>query len=138
MGACVRGLESEGGSSTGVAPRFFDRPGILHKGCDQFIFTEDMSERKNIMEREADAFIAVPGGLGTFEELLQALTLTQLSQMDKPVAILNTDGYYDALSALIDQAIARKFADGSVREIFGVFGDTEELLNYLEGKQKER
>lgn len=138
MGACVRGLESAGGKSLGVAPRFFDRPGILHNGCDQFIFTEDMSERKNIMEREADAFIAVPGGLGTFEELLQALTLTQLSQMDKPVAILNTDGYYDALSALIDQAIARKFADGSVREIFGVFGDTEELLNYLEGKQKER
>jgi uncharacterized protein (TIGR00730 family) len=138
MGACVRGLESEGGKALGVAPRFFDRPGILHQECDRFIFTDDMSERKNIMEREADAFIAVPGGLGTFEELLQALTLNQLSQMDKPVAILNTDGYYDALTALIDQAIDRKFAGGSVREIFGVFGDTEGLLNYLEAKYEEK
>ena len=138
MGACVRGLESAGGKSLGVAPRFFDVPGILHHGCDQFIFTDDMSERKNIMEREADCFVAVPGGLGTFEELLQALTLNQLSQMDKPVAILNTDGYYDALRALIDQAIDRRFAGESAREIFGVFSDTAELLDYLEAKQKEK
>ncbi len=137
MGACVRGLESAGGKSLGVAPRFFDRPGILHQECDEFIFTDDMSERKNIMEREADAFIAVPGGLGTFEELLQALTLKQLSQMDKPVAILNTDGYYDALSALIDQAIERRFAGVTVNEIFGIFVDTGELLDYLEAKYEE-
>ena len=138
MGACVRGIESAGGKSLGVAPRFFDRPGILHQGCDEFIFTDDMSERKNIMEREADAFIAVPGGIGTFEELLQALTLNQLRQMDKPIAILNTDGYYDALNALIEQSIERRFAGYTLREKYGIFHDTEELLSYLEAKHKER
>ena len=138
MGACVRGLESAGGKSMGVAPRFFDVPGILHQGCDEFIFTDDMSERKNIMEREADAFVAVPGGFGTFEELLQAITLNQLSQMDKPVAILNTDGYYDALMTLIDQAIERKFAGEFVRDKFGFFTDIGELLDYLESRCKEK
>ena len=69
MGAAARGAQSEGGYLIGVAPRFFDEPGVLHK-CDEMIFTETMGERKKTMEDLADAFVVLPGGIGTFEEFL--------------------------------------------------------------------
>ena len=66
MGAAARGMSAEGGHITGVAPKFFDNPGILYEKCDDFIFTETMAERKQIMEDRADAFLVVPGGIGTY------------------------------------------------------------------------
>ena len=68
MGACARGALSRGGEIVGVAPRFFDEPGILFPGCSRFVFTETMRERKAVMEDLADAFVVLPGGIGTFEE----------------------------------------------------------------------
>ena len=96
MGACARGVLSEGGRPLGIAPRFFDEPGILMKEECDFVFTETMSERKAHMEAEADAFIALPGGIGTYEEFFEALTLKQLGQHHKPMALLNTAGYFDS------------------------------------------
>ena len=66
MGACARGASSAGADIVGVAPRFFDEPGVLYDGCTRFVFTETMRERKGIMEEQAEAFIALPGGIGTF------------------------------------------------------------------------
>ena len=86
MGACARGALSRGGEIVGVAPRFFDEPGILFPGCSRFVFTETMRERKAVMEDLADAFVVLPGGIGTFEEFLETLTLKQLGRHDKPIA----------------------------------------------------
>ena len=94
MGACARGALSRGGEIVGVAPRFFDEPGILFPGCSRFVFTETMRERKAVMEDLADAFVVLPGGIGTFEEFLETLTLKQLGRHDKPIAVLNTLSYY--------------------------------------------
>ena len=137
MGSCVRGLESKGGKATGVAPRFFDLPGILHETCDEFIFTDTMQERKKIMMERADAFIAVPGGVGTYEEFFETFTLKQLGQMNKPIAILNVDGYFDMLKSLMDQCIEKKFMKKECGELYGIFTDAEELITYIETVHEE-
>ena len=104
MGAAVKGVQAKGGYSLGVAPHFFDKPGILHDSCNEFIFTDTMRQRKQIMEERSDAFITVPGGIGTFEEFFEILTLRQLNRHHKPIAVFNINGYYDHLTAMIDHA----------------------------------
>ena len=76
-------------------------PGILHKTCDEFIFTETMRERKQIMEERSDAFIMVPGGIGTLEEFFEILTLKQLGRHNKPIVVFNINGYYDDLEKML-------------------------------------
>jgi len=132
MGACVRGLESAGGKAIGVAPRFFDLPGILHQECEEFIFTDTMHERKQIMEGIADAFVIVPGGVGTYEEFFEAFTLKQLGQMNKPIGLLNTDGYFDPLRDLLIRAADNNFMKRECLRLCGFFDESEELLEYIE------
>ena len=90
MGAVARGVASSGGSITGVAPRFFNVDGVLFDGCTEFVYTDTMRERKAIMEERADAFLMTPGGIGTFEEFFEILTLRQLGRHNKPISVLNT------------------------------------------------
>ncbi|MEI3101738.1 MAG: LOG family protein [Oscillospiraceae bacterium] len=87
----------------GIAPRFFDEPGILLKDYGQLIFTETMSERKTLMEDKAEAFIALPGGIGTYEEFFETLTLKQLGRHSKPMALLNTLGYFDPMVEMLEK-----------------------------------
>ena len=109
MGAAARGLKSCGGSLIGVAPRFFDRPGVLYDGCDQMIWTETMRERKQKMEELSEGFVVLPGGIGTFEEFFEILTLRQLEQHGKPIILYNINGYYDQICVLLEQAVKEKF-----------------------------
>ena len=118
MGACARGVLSVGGKPLGVAPRFFDEPGILMKEDCDFIFTDTMSERKARMEEEADAFIALPGGIGTYEEFFEALTLKQLGQHAKPMILLNTCGYFNALDTLLHETAERSFMSPAVLKLY--------------------
>ena len=131
MGACARGVFSEGGRPLGIAPRFFDEPGILLKEECDFVFTDTMSARKARMEEEADAFIALPGGIGTFEEFFEVLTLKQLGQHRKPMALLNTLGYYDAFDALLRETSARGFMSASALELYAMCSSPEEALKHV-------
>lgn len=128
MGACARGVLKEGGRPLGIAPRFFDEPGILMKEDCDFIFTDTMSERKARMEDEADAFIALPGGIGTYEEFFEALTLKQLGQHHKPMALLNTLGYFDALDRLLHETAERDFMSKNVLELYALCASPAEAL----------
>ena len=96
MGACARGVQAKGGRITGVIPKKLNVPGIAFEHCDELIVTEDMHTRKATMERLSGAYIALPGGIGTLEELLEVLTLNQLGYLSAPVVIFNQNGYYDA------------------------------------------
>ena len=131
MGACARGVFSEGGRPLGIAPRFFDEPGILLKEECDFVFTDTMSARKARMEEKADAFIALPGGIGTFEEYFEVLTLKQLGQHRKPMALLNTLGYFDAFDALLRETAARGFMSASVLELYVMCSSPEEALKHV-------
>ncbi len=134
MGAAVRGLSAAGGKSIGIAPRFFDQPGILFEDCTEFIFTDTMRERKMLMEENSDAFIVVPGGIGTFEEFFEILTLKQLGRHNKPIAIFNINNYYDDMEKIIIKAVDEGFFKRSHLDIFKISDNAEELLNYIEGK----
>ena len=137
MGAAARGAKSEGGRLIGVAPRFFDEPGILYEGCDEMIFTETMSERKKAMEDMSDAFVTLPGGIGTFEEFFEALTLKQLGRHAKAMAVLNTNGYYDAMEAMLQRAVDEEFFTTDGKALYAVFTDVDRLAAYIESYEAE-
>ena len=136
MGAAARGMKSLGGKITGVAPEFFNHPGILYEHCDAFIFTETMAERKQIMEDMADAFLVVPGGIGTYEEFFQVLTLKQLNRLNKPIGLFNVNGYFDSLSALLQKTVDEGFMRSACLDICGIFRDPCALLTYIEEERK--
>lgn len=132
MGAVSRGMEEGGGRIIGIAPRFFDRPGILVEKFTEFIFTETMRERKDLMEKKADAFIMTPGGIGTMEEFFEIYTLKQLGRHDKPVGILNTGGYYNELIHMLNCTVEKGFMAADYLNLFIVSDDPEELLRKIE------
>lgn len=132
MGAVARGMTQGGGTIVGVAPSFFNVDGILYQHCTEFIYTETMRERKALMEQRADAFLMVPGGIGTFEEFFEILTLRQLGRHNKPIAVLNLRGYYDPMNAMLERAIAEDFMKPVCRNLYALFQDQEALLDYLE------
>jgi uncharacterized protein (TIGR00730 family) len=132
MGAAARGVSSRSGYILGVAPSFFNVDGVLYPHCTEFNYTETMRQRKQIMEDRADGFIMVPGGIGTYEEFFEMLTLKQLGRHSKPIAVLNLDGYYDLLQQMLEQTIEQGFMKPACRDLYGVFSDADALLDYLE------
>lgn len=132
MGAACRGAAKENGEIIGVAPRFFDREGVLFDRCTQLIFTDTMRQRKQKMEDLSDGFIIVPGGIGTLEEFFEILTLRQLGRHQKPIAILNARGYYDSLLALLDHVAAEGFTEKEALAAVSVFTEPEPLLDYMQ------
>ncbi len=132
MGAVARGTTKGGGKITGIAPSFFNVDGILYEKCDEFIHTETMRERKQLMEDMADAFVMTPGGIGTYEEFFEILTLKQLTRHKKAIAILNTKGYFDSLLALLSKTVDESFMSPKSIKLFEVFDNEKELLDYLD------
>ncbi|MBQ9517617.1 MAG: TIGR00730 family Rossman fold protein [Eubacterium sp.] len=134
MGAAARGFRKGGGKTHGVIPNFFkeDLNEFVDFTCDEMTYTESMRERKFVMEDLADAFIITPGGIGTFEEFFEILTLKQLGRHRKPIAVYNIDGYYDMLDNSINHSIEEGFIKESCRALFVVFDSLEGLLDYIE------
>ncbi len=132
MGAAARGMSKNGGGIIGVSPTFFKVDGVLYDKCTEMIFTETMRERKRIMEERSDAFIVTPGGVGTFEEFFEILTLKQLNRHQKAIAVLNLKGYYDDISRLMTHAAAGGFMKDDTLELYKFFTDYNEMLDYLE------
>lgn len=131
MGACAKGAAAGGGEIVGVTPRFFDEPGILFPACTRFLWTDTMAERKTAMFRESDAFIALPGGIGTFEEFFETLTLKQLGRHGKPMALLNTLNYYDPLMRMLEQAADGGFLSRKCLELFALCPDPKDALDHV-------
>ena len=132
MGAAARGVKRYNGKIIGVAPRFFDADGVLFPYCDEFIYTETMRERKGIMEDRADAFIICAGGMGTFEEFFEVLTLKQLRRHEKPIIIYNVKGYYNHMIAMMDNAVKNKFMTDDCKRLYSVADTQEEVFEQLE------
>ena len=131
MGAVARGAHAHGGKIIGIAPRFFDRPGILFEECTEFIYTDTMRERKALMEEHSEAFMVLPGGIGTYEEFFEMLTLKQLGRHNKPMVMLNTRGYYDPMAAMLQNTVDEGFMSADCLELYGVCNSPEEALDYI-------
>lgn len=137
MGAAARGVSQGGGNIVGVAPSFFNVDGILYQDCTELIYTETMRERKQIMEDRADAFIMVPGGIGTFEEFFEILTLKQLGRHQKAIVGFNVNGFFDTMTAMIESAIQQNFVAPPCRKLYQFFDKAEDVLDYLEQYRPE-
>ena len=132
MGAAARGVHRGGGRITGVAPRFFDEPGVLTELCDELILTETMDERKAVMEDRAEGFIIAPGGIGTLDEFFEVLTLRSLGRMRKPIALFSVEGYYDELLTFLRKMEAEHFIGPALWDCFGIYRGADELLDHME------
>ena len=132
MGAVARGEHRFGGKIIGIAPEFFNVDGILFENCTEFIYPQNMRERKKKMEELSDAFIITPGGIGTFDEFFEILTLKQLNRHNKPIAILNTNGYYDSLQKFIQNGIDNHFMAEECKKLYFISDSPAELLDYIE------
>ena len=133
MGASARGADSvEGAYILGIAPTFFNVDGVLYEHCTEFISPPDMRTRKRLLEERSDAFVIAPGGIGTYDEFFEILTLKQLSRHNKPIAILNVDGYYEPLLALLSHTAELAFMNEASLSLFRVFEDIPAMLDYFE------
>ena len=134
MGAPARGVHEKGGYILGIAPKFFEEnnPEISFENCTEFINTETMRERKRLLDELSEAFIVAPGGIGTFDEFFEVLTLKQLGRHNKAIVILNIDGYYDNLLKMMEVSIEKKFITTDCVELYKVVNTPDEALDYIE------
>ena len=109
MGLLANACLKAGGQVVGVIPKTMVEREWAHSGCTELIITDTMHERKRIMAERCDAFLALPGGIGTFEEFFEAWTWRQLGYHDKPVGLLNVAGYYDALLQFLKHSVSSQF-----------------------------
>lgn len=128
MAAVARGALNNGGEVIGVIPQFMVDQGWNNPNSTQTIITQTMHERKATICDISDAMVALPGGIGTFEELLECLTWKQLGLHQNPVVILNTDGYYDHLLACIDLMVEEQMMRPIHKEMFVVVSQPEEVI----------
>ena len=140
MGAAARGFTAGGGHIIGVIPKFFGEEGVevLYDFCDEVIEPDTMRERKQLMEDHADAFVIAPGGIGTFEEFFEILTLKQLCRHNKPIVLYNLNGYYNEILHAIEQATVKNFIRGGCLDLFMLTEDLDELVAYLETPTRQR
>ena len=133
MAAVAKGVLDAGGEAIGVIPRFMVEQGWNNPRSTETIVTETMHERKATICNISDAMVALPGGIGTFEELLECLTWKQLGLHNNPVVILNTDGYYDRLLSCIDLMVEEQMMRPIHKDMYVVVSTPEEVLPAILG-----
>jgi cytokinin riboside 5'-monophosphate phosphoribohydrolase len=132
MGALAAAVRTHGGHVTGVIPKTLLDLGVGDRSVAELIVTDGLRDRKAIMDERGDAFVALPGGLGTLEEVLEALTLKQLGYHGKPIAVLDLDGYFDPLWAQVQRGIDTGFIKPEFLDLWYPAPDVDALLRYLE------
>ncbi len=132
MGAIADAVLQNNGCVTGVIPQFMVEQGWCHQGLDELVVVDSMHERKARICELGDAMLALPGGLGTFEELLECLTWKQLGLHTKPVVILNTDGYYDDLLLCFRKMVSERFMRDLHQDMYRVVSSPDEVLPAIE------
>jgi cytokinin riboside 5'-monophosphate phosphoribohydrolase len=132
MGALARAVMEDGGQVTGVIPKALLDMGVGEQNVSELIVTEGMRDRKAIMDARGDAFVALPGGLGTMEEILEVMTLKQLGYHRKPVAVLDLDGFFDPLWTQFQRGVDLGFIKAEYLDLWYPAPDVDALLRYLE------
>jgi hypothetical protein len=131
MGKLADTVLAHGGQIKGIMPQFMNEVEWAHKSVTDFEFTKTMHERKAKFLENIDALIALPGGTGTLEELLEAITLKRLGQFTKPIIILNTNGYYDPLILMLKRCVEEKFLRPIHAEMWTFVHQPEEVMSAI-------
>ena len=140
MGAIARATHEKGGRVLGVIPEFFrDKDkNFEYSKADELIIVETMRIRKAVMDERADAFIALPGGIGTLEEVIEILSMKQLGLTEKPLVFVNTNNFYDGLISNLRKMVSLKFVKSSTLELFAVCPDPSSALEFILSYQPKK
>jgi cytokinin riboside 5'-monophosphate phosphoribohydrolase len=133
MGAAAAAARNAGARVIGIIPQFMNRPGVPDQDCDELIFTKDMRERKARMMDMSDAFVALPGGFGTLEELSEVITQKQFDFLKGPLVAVNTGGFYDHLAAFFEKFYEHRFAKPAFRATCAFVADPAAAMTYISG-----
>jgi hypothetical protein len=128
MGALAQGALAEGGKVIGIIPGFMNELEWGHKSITELRIVRDMHERKRLMIQNANAVVALPGGSGTFEELLEAISLKRLALFLGPIVLLNTQSYFDPLLLALERSISERFMDPRHKSMWSVVKEPDEVL----------
>ncbi len=131
MGAVASAVHAQGGNVVGVIPHALRDRELAYLNADELIVTAGMRERKAVMEERALGFVALPGGLGTLEEVLEVITSKQLGYHDKPIVFLNTAGFYDPLFTLIEHMRTQRFSVEDPARLYRVAQEPAEVFAHL-------
>jgi uncharacterized protein (TIGR00730 family) len=131
MGALADAARAAGGKVIGITPQLLVDQGIADEKCDELVVTSGMRDRKALLEERGDAFVALPGGLGTLEEFFEILVGRVLGYHQKPIVVLNVAGFYDPLLAMIDNGIGQGFIRPKFRDAWFVAGKVTEAIESL-------
>ncbi|HZZ44101.1 MAG TPA: TIGR00730 family Rossman fold protein [Tepidisphaeraceae bacterium] len=131
MGHIADACRSAGGKVIGITPQLFADKGVSDQHCHELVVCNSMRERKGLMEDRGDAFIALPGGLGTFEEVFEIIVGKQLRYHLKPIVLFDVQGYFDPLLAMIDHGINQHFIKPSARDLFFVAKDVPQIVEHF-------
>jgi len=132
MGAVARAVHANGGKVIGVIPHYLRKKEVAYEQADELIVTKCLRERKAIMEERADAFVALPGGFGTLEEILEILTLKQLEAHGKPIAFLNTNGFFEPLLAMFERLYQEQFTKCDYRGHYHIAEAPSDVLAHFD------
>lgn len=135
MGTIADNALKNGAEVIGVMPEKFQDWGLQQPNLTKLIITKDMRERKATMEKHADAFIAMPGGFGTFEEIFEILVAKQLNYHNKPVIFMNFDGYYDNMFKMFDTVYQNNFAKQETKTLYFIANTLDEMFDYIQKYQ---
>ena len=131
MGELAREVQQGGGRVVGVIPERLSTEEIAFEAAEELLVTADMAERKNIMIERAEAFICLPGAFGTLDEMLEIITLKQLDYHDKPIVLVNTDGFYDTLLGFFRRLEEERLIYKECLELYEAVSDVESALDLL-------
>ncbi|MDQ3438918.1 MAG: TIGR00730 family Rossman fold protein [Planctomycetota bacterium] len=131
MGALADGCRQAGGQVVGVTPQLFIDKGVHDAACHELVVTECMRTRKAAMEERGDAFVTLPGGLGTLEEIFEILVGKQLGYHRKPIVLLNVDNFFDPLLTMIEHGIEQRFIKSAARALYFVAATVDEAIEHI-------
>jgi uncharacterized protein (TIGR00730 family) len=131
MAAVAEGARQRGGKVTGITPQLMVDKGLSDPLVDELVITNDMRDRKALLEVRGDAFVALPGGLGTYEEVFETMVGRQLGYHDKPIVLLNIADYYRPMLEMVEHGIEHKFIKNAARDLFHVAPTVEEAIAHL-------
>jgi len=131
MGSVAGAVKGAGGRVVGVIPEFMVERELAYRQADELVTVGSMRERKRIMEERASAFLALPGGIGTLEELAEIMTLRYINRIDKPVVVFNQEGYYDDLFRFFERMARERFKSDGLRSLYSVAREIGEIWPLL-------
>jgi uncharacterized protein (TIGR00730 family) len=138
MKTVANSARDAGAKVVGITPQLFVDEGCCDDRCNELIVTANLRERKHLLEQRGDALVALPGGIGTFEEFFEILAGKSVGYHAKPVAVLNIAGYFNPMLAMIESGIQHRFVRPKIRNLFHIAPDVPDLLRYLTESSAEK